>query len=154
MIVDAPRSLPLAVSIAAETMPTGSNPAFSQKVLSSTAVVASISHGRDLVVFDDIALDLAEAGELDLAGPIEDLGLLGEVDVLEQIARVLEALAVIAVAGHRGGRTDETEQDEGPEQEQWERDGDLGGRATLRSSTVSTMAPTSREAGLHGSQSR
>ena len=41
VIVDAPRLLPRSESTAAEMMATGSKPAFSQKVLSSTAVVAS-----------------------------------------------------------------------------------------------------------------
>ena len=81
MIVEAPRSLPLAVSIAAETIPIGSNPAFSQNVLSSIEVVASMSHGGIWSIGDDVALDLAEAGELDLAGPVVDDRLLGEVEV-------------------------------------------------------------------------
>ena len=45
MIVEPPRSLPLTVSMAAETKPTGSKPEFSQNVLSSTDVVASTSAG-------------------------------------------------------------------------------------------------------------
>ena len=42
-MVDAPRLLPRSESSAAETIATGSKPALSQKVLSSTAVVASRS---------------------------------------------------------------------------------------------------------------
>ncbi len=42
VIVEPPRSRPLSVSIAAEMNPAGSKPAFSQNVLSSTDVVASI----------------------------------------------------------------------------------------------------------------
>ena len=45
VIVDAPRLLPRIESTAAETMATGSKPAFSQNVLSSTAVVASSRTG-------------------------------------------------------------------------------------------------------------
>ncbi len=41
VIVEAPRLLPRRESTAAEMMATGSKPAFSQNVLSSTAVVAS-----------------------------------------------------------------------------------------------------------------
>ena len=41
VIVEAPRLSPRSEPSAADTIATGSNPAFSQKVLSSTAVVAS-----------------------------------------------------------------------------------------------------------------
>jgi hypothetical protein len=41
VIVEAPRALPRRESSVADRMPTGSKPAFSQNVLSSTAVVAS-----------------------------------------------------------------------------------------------------------------
>ena len=50
----APR-LPLSVSSAAEMMPAGSKPAFSQKVLSSMAVVASTISGGISVEGDDVA---------------------------------------------------------------------------------------------------
>ena len=47
VIVEAPRSRPpVTVSMAAETMPTGSKPALLQKVLSSIDVVASTSAGE------------------------------------------------------------------------------------------------------------
>ena len=45
VIVDAPRELPVRVSRPAERMPAGSKPAFSQNVLSSVDVVASIRTG-------------------------------------------------------------------------------------------------------------
>ncbi len=45
MIVDAPRLLPRSESSVAEMIATGSKPAFSQNVLSSTAVVASMTIG-------------------------------------------------------------------------------------------------------------
>jgi len=44
-MVEAPRSFPLIVSMAAETNPRGSKPGFSQKVLSSMEVVASTRAG-------------------------------------------------------------------------------------------------------------
>ena len=43
VMVEAPRASPRSEPSAADTMATGSKPAFSQKVLSSTAVVASSS---------------------------------------------------------------------------------------------------------------
>ena len=64
--------------------PTGSNPALSQKVRSSAAVVASDEHRRDLVPGHDRAVELAEGGQLDLAGPVVDHGLLGQLDLLEE----------------------------------------------------------------------
>ena len=82
MIVEAPRLEPRIESIPAEMIAVGSKPAFSQNVLSSTAVVASIRTG-DLVVRHDVALELAEAGELGLAGPVEQDDLLRELEVLE-----------------------------------------------------------------------
>ena len=60
------------------TIATGSKPAFSQNVLSSTAVVASSRIGGISSNVDDLALELAEAGELDLAGPVETIDLLGQ----------------------------------------------------------------------------
>ena len=45
VIVDAPRGLPRSESTPAAMIPTVSNPAFSQNVRSSTAVVASMSTG-------------------------------------------------------------------------------------------------------------
>ena len=105
---------------------------------------------RDLLVLDVVALDLPEPGELDLAGPVVDLGLLGEIEGLEELLGVFEALAVIAVGGHGGGGTDDGEQDERPEQEQGKRDCDLRSRAAApASSAIPTMASTACEAGLH-----
>ncbi len=46
VIVDAPRASPLSESSPAETMASGSKPVFVQKVLSSTAVVASTRAGE------------------------------------------------------------------------------------------------------------
>ncbi len=45
VMVEPPRGLPSSVSMAAETNPTGSKPGFSQNVLSSMDVVASMSSG-------------------------------------------------------------------------------------------------------------
>ena len=56
----------------AETKAPMSKPGFVQKSLSSIAVVASSISRRDLVERDDLALELAEARQLDLAGPIVD----------------------------------------------------------------------------------
>ncbi len=44
-MVEAPRGWPVTVSIAADTIPIGSKPAFCQNVLSSTLVVASTRTG-------------------------------------------------------------------------------------------------------------
>ena len=83
VIVEAPRLSPRSEPSAADTIATGSKPAFSQNVLSSTAVVASSRTLRDLVEGDDLALGVAEAGQLDLAGPVVDDRLLGQ-DVVGQ----------------------------------------------------------------------
>ena len=63
------------------------SPAFSQNVLSSTAVVASSSTFGISSKVDDLALGVAEAGQLDLAGPVVDDRLLGQ-DVVGQRRRV------------------------------------------------------------------
>ncbi len=79
-------------------IPTGSKPEFSQKVRSSTAVVASTRTGGISVEGDDLAVELAEAGELDLLRPVVDDRLLRQLDALEQrwIRQVLGELRVRA----------------------------------------------------------
>ena len=62
-------------------MPTGSKPGLVQKSLSSIAVVASMISPGSWSYVDELALQVAEAGELDLAGPVVDDRLLLEVDV-------------------------------------------------------------------------
>ena len=91
VIVEAPRASPRIEPSAADTIATGSKPALSQKVLSSTAVVASSSTLRDLVEGDDLALGVAEPGQLDLARPVVDDRLLGQ-GVVGQLRRVVETL--------------------------------------------------------------
>ena len=69
-------------------MPTGSKPALLQKSLSSIEVVASTISGGISVEGDDLALEVAEARQLDLAGPVVDDRLLLEVDVRQRGHRV------------------------------------------------------------------
>ena len=72
VIVEAPRLLPRSQSSAAETIATGSKPALSQKVLSSTAVVAST---RTVGISSKVTTsrcDVAEPRQLDLARPVVD----------------------------------------------------------------------------------
>ena len=62
-------------------MPIGSKPGLVQKSLSSIAVVASMHLARELVEGHELAPQVAEPGELDLAGPVVDDRLLLEVEV-------------------------------------------------------------------------
>ena len=80
--------------------------------------------GRDLVVRDDVALLAGKGGELDLAGPVQDPGLLGEVEVVEDHLRVRKALAVVAERGHRSREPDDARDEKRGEQEDGEGDGD------------------------------
>ena len=60
---------------------------------------------RQLVEGDQLALEVAEAGELDLAGPVVDDRLLLERDVRERGRRVGETRGVLVVRGHREERS-------------------------------------------------
>ncbi len=110
-------------------------------------------NGRDLVVRDDVALLASKGGELDLAGPVEDLGLLGEVEVVEDLLRVGKALAVVRERGHRSHEPDDARDEKRGEQEHGEGDGDpcdvrITGRALPRA--VPAAALPAGKAGLHG----
>ncbi len=118
VIVDAPRLSPRSDPSVAEMMATGSNPALSQNVLSSTAVVAS---SRTLGISSnvhDLALGVAEACQLDLPRPVVDDRLLGQ-DVVLELARVGQVGGERTVDADRGDGRDgakageEHEQDDG-----------------------------------------
>ena len=66
---------------------------FSQKVLSSTAVWASMTIGGISLELDDLAAGLADPGQLDLAGAVVDDRFLLDRQLVER-RRVVEASSV------------------------------------------------------------
>ena len=98
VIVEAPRLLPRRLSIPAAMIATGSKPALSQNVLSSTATWASTTIGGMSFERDDLALLAAEPGELDPVA-VEDHRLLAELQVLEELRRRREVLGVAREGG-------------------------------------------------------
>ena len=149
VIVDAPRGLPETVSSPAETMPAGSKPGLLQKSLSSIDGRRVDDLARQLVVRDELALQVAEAGELDLAGPVVDDRLLFEVDVVERFDRVGKAGGVVVVGAHGKDRTGARGEPGGEEQDDEDDDDDpTDGRACASSRLSlerSTMALATRE---------
>ena len=87
-------------------------------------------HLRDLVEGHDLALGVAEPGQLDLAGPVVDDRLLGQ-DVVGQLRRVVEAVGQRDVGADRRERDDRA--DSGEEQEDDDRDVADGGRSRASS---------------------
>ena len=103
VIVEAPRLLPRSESSAAETIADR----VEAGVLPEGLV---LDRGRrveqdlgDLVEGDDLALGVAEAGQLDLAGPVVDDRLLGQ-GVVGQLRRVVEAAVSDDVGADRRRR--------------------------------------------------
>ena len=108
--------------------------------------------GRDVGERDDLALELAEARQLDLVGSVEDDGLLIERQVAQGVARVGQALAVVAVGGGNADHPRQADREEGREEQDRDRDGDSpdGGRAAgPLAAEAAPMALPPREAGLH-----
>ena len=99
VIVEPPRGRPLSVSTVAETKPAKSKPGFVPEVLVLDRGRRVEDLGRELVEGDDLALPLAELGELDLAGPVGHDRLLVEGEVGQRGLRVRQALAVVGVGG-------------------------------------------------------
>ena len=134
-------------------MPIGSNPALTPEVL-----VLDRGRGVDdlagqLVVGDQFALEVAEASEFDLAGPVVDDRLLLERDVRERGHGVGQPGGVLVVRGSHEERTGGRHKAAG-EEHHHEDDGDDpsdGGSGTgLRpASERPAMALTPRETGLH-----
>ena len=118
VIVEAPRLEPRSESSPAETMATGSKPAFSQNVLSSMAVVASSRIGGISSKVTTSRLNWPNRASSDLAGAVVEDRFLGQL-VLRQLVRVLEAGRQRAKGHDHGqGRDDpdageEREHDEG-----------------------------------------
>ena len=65
---------------------------------------------------DELALEVAEAGQLDLAGPVVDDRLLLEVDVGQRRDRVGQALGVVVVGAHGQDRPGTGERAEGQDE--------------------------------------
>src|SRR5829696_3994007 len=106
----------------------------------------------DLVEGDDLALELAEARQLDLAGPVGDERLLVERQIAQRVARVGQALAVVVVRGGNANHPRQADEDEDQEKNDRDRDGDsLDGRGAAGPPAVEAapMALPPREAGLH-----
>ena len=102
-------------------MPTGSKPGLLQKSLSSIAVVASMISAGSWSKVDELALELAEPGQLDLAGPVVDDRLLLELDVRRARRGVGQARGVVVVGADgerprrrpRGGPSEEDDEEDG-----------------------------------------
>jgi hypothetical protein len=124
--VDAPRPRPRSESRPADKIATGSKPAFSQNVLSSIAVVAS---SRQLVEADDLALELAEPGELGALAVVDDR-LLGELVVLHRGDRV-EVRGKCGIDADRCERADRADSGEKQEEDDPEPAGRRGPRGTV-----------------------
>ena len=137
----------------ADTMPAGSNPGLTQKSLSSIAVVASRISPGSSVEGDELALQVAEARELDLAGPVVEDRLLLEVDVGERGLRVGQPFGVVVVGADGHDRTGARERAGGQDEHDEDDEEDLTERRSgpsLRSALErpsAALAP--REGGLH-----
>ena len=83
MIVEAPRGRPLTVSIPASSDGEGVEPRVRPEVLVLDRGRRVEDLAGDLVELDELALEVAEARELDLAGSVVDDRLLFEVDGAE-----------------------------------------------------------------------
>ena len=109
---------------------------------------------RDLVEGDDVAPLAGERCELDLAGPVVDTRLLGQVEVVEDLLGVGEALAVVREGAHGPGEADEAGDEEGGEEEERDGDRDAGDGASSVGGALAGARPATalppREAGLHG----
>ena len=108
---------------------------------------------RDLGVFEDAPVLRTEGGQLDRARPVEDDGLLVEVDVLEKFLGVPEVAAVGGVDVHGADERHDAGEHEAREQEQRQDDGEASGGSPSGSGRDISVAPTtaaSGEAGLHG----
>ena len=100
MIVDAPRGWPETVSSPADTMPDRVEAGVDPEVLVLDRGRGVEDLAGQLVVRDELALEVAEPGELDLAGPVVDDRLLLEIDVGERVGGVGEAGGVVVVGAH------------------------------------------------------
>ena len=153
MIVEAPRGLPESVSSPADTMPIGSKPGLDPEVLVLDRGRRVEDLARQLVEGDELALEVAEPRQLDLAGPVVDDRLLLEVDVRERRDGVGQARRVVVVGAHghertrpgdQAGRQDEHHEDDEEDLPEG-RSGPSLRSALERLSTA--LAP--REGGLH-----
>ena len=153
VMVEAPRGLPATVSSPAETMPAGSKPALHPEILVLDGGRRVEDLARQLVECDELALQVAEARQLDLAGPVVDDRLLFERDVGERRDRVGETLRVIVVGAHGHDRAAGDEKAAGREEDDEEDEEDpTDDRAgpSLRSALERpSMALAPSETGLH-----
>ena len=108
---------------------------------------------RELVERDELALQVAEAGQLDLAGPVVDDRLLLEVDVVERFDGVGQTGGVVVVGAHGKDRTGARGEPGGEEKDDEDDDDDPTEGRSCPSSRLSlersTMALATRESGLH-----
>ena len=153
MIVEPPRSLPLMVSMAAATKPAGSKPEFSQNVLSSIDVVASIRAGGMSSNVTTSRRSSPSRASWTLPDAVVHGRLLGEAEVVEGLLGVLEIAREVRVGGHRCGGAGDAEQGDDGEQDQGDRDGDgLGRGRTVPAGAAAVTEPATPlppEAGLH-----
>jgi len=152
VIVDPPRGWPASVSRVAATKPPRSKPGFFQKSLSSTAVVASISSGRDVREGHQRAVQLAERRELDLAGSVIDDGRLVEREVVEGGQRIGQIPAVVGIGADRADESNATQDEEAGEEQQRDGESDATPGATSTSAPCgsgATVPLTPLEARLH-----
>ncbi len=97
--------------------------------------------GRDLVERHDIAAVVTELREEDLAGPVVDRGLRGEVQLVERGLRILEVLREVRVPGDRGERTGRAQQKQDCEQQEGKGNShDLRGAASAGAALVTETA--------------
>ncbi len=108
----------------------------------------------DLVVGHDLTLEFAEAGELDLAGPVVEDRLLLVREVREGGLRIRQALRVVVVRAHgedearAGGQQGDEEEDE--QDDEGDPTDDRAATRLLGAALErSSLAPAPREAGLH-----
>src|SRR5207244_6211346 len=110
--------------------------------------------GRDLVEGEDLAAELTEAGQLDLARAVVDhRGLLeGQVGGVERGGGVGQVAAVEGVGADRADEPDAAEHEEAGEEEQRDGERRAAGGATSTSTpggSVAAVPLTPLEGGLH-----
>ena len=107
---------------------------------------------RQLVVRDQLALELAQLGQHDLAGAVDDRRLLVEAQVAQGVLGVGQALAVEVVGGGDRDHPGHADQREDGQEEDGDRDQDsakVRRAARPSASDAAPMALPPREAGLH-----
>ena len=101
----------------------------------------------------DLALQVAEAGQLDLAGPVVDDRLLGELDGLQARRGVRQARRVVVVGADRedepDARDDERPDEQGDDDGADDRDDRRSAASARLAAERASMALAPREAGLH-----